>query len=152
LLLFRELGGKKGIAQTLAYLAWGYLCEGDVAKAHPLFEESCALYKEFVDKAFERLALCGLGWVAFQQGNISLARSLLEEASATFQGEETPNDQDNKAWALSHLARVVAFEGDYVKARALYEQCLAIVKQVDFKVWTPYHLEGLAVVVAAQGE
>src|SRR5262249_52779431 len=40
----------------------------------------------------------------------------------------------------------------YVTARALYEQCLSIVKQVDFKVWTPFHLEGLAAVVAAQGE
>jgi tetratricopeptide (TPR) repeat protein len=152
LLLFREIGEKRGIAQTLAQLAWGYLSEGDVAKAHPLFEESCALYKGFVDKAYERLALCGLGWVAFQQGNIALARSLLEEASATFQGEETPNNLDNKAFALSHLARVEAFEGDYVKARALYEQCLAIVKQVDFKVFTPFHLEGLAAVVAVQGE
>ena len=152
LLLCRERGNKRGTAFALYQIAEGYLDEGDAVKAYPLFEESYALFKEIGDKALARLALWGLGWVAFQQGNIALARSLLEEASTTFQGEESPDNLENQAWALSHLARVVAFEGDYVTARALYEQCLSIVKQVDFKVWTPFHLEGLAAVVAVQGE
>jgi predicted ATPase/class 3 adenylate cyclase/DNA-binding CsgD family transcriptional regulator len=152
LLLFREKGDTRGIAHALQQIANGHQDEGDAVKAHPLYEESSALFKEIGDKASERLALCGLGRVAYQQGKIALARSLLEEASTTFQGEEGTLDQDNKAWALSHLARVVAFEGDYAKARALYEQCLAIGKQVGLKVDTPFHLEGLAAVVAAQGE
>jgi hypothetical protein len=116
-----------------------------------LYEESSALFKEIGAKAYERLALLGLGRVAFLQGKIALARSLLEEASTTFQGEEDPWDQNSKAFALSHLARVVAFEGDYARACALYEQCLAIVKQVGFKIDIPIYLEGLAAVVAAQG-
>jgi len=153
LLLFRERGNTRGIAFALQEIARGYLEEGDAAKAHPLFEEIYALFKEIGDKAYERLAIAGLGWVAFLQGNLSLARSLLEEASTTFQGEEEPAELDNQAWALSHLARVVAFEGDYAKARALHEQCLAIVKQlVGTKPWTHFYLEGLAAVVAAQGE
>jgi predicted ATPase/class 3 adenylate cyclase len=151
LLLCRERGNTLGIAFSLNQIAWGYLDEGDAAKAHPLFEESYALFKEIGHKTYERLALCGLGWVAFQQENIALARSLLEE-SANFQGEEEPPDLDNKAWALAHLAWVVAFEGDYARARALYEQSLAIAKQVSNKVWTLFYLEGLAAVVAAQGE
>jgi predicted ATPase/DNA-binding CsgD family transcriptional regulator len=152
LLLFREIGNKRGIAFALNQLAYGHLGEGDAAKAHPLYEESSALFTEIGEKTYERFALLGLGRVAFLQGNLSLARSLLEEASTTFQGEEDPWDQNSKAFALSHLARVVAFEGDFVKARALYEQCLAISKQVGFKTDMPFHLEGLAAVVAAQGE
>jgi predicted ATPase/class 3 adenylate cyclase/DNA-binding CsgD family transcriptional regulator len=152
LLLFRERGNTRGIAYALNQLAYGHLDEGDAVKAHPLYEESSALFKEIGEKTYERRALCGLGRVAFLQGNLSLARSLLEEVSTTFQGEEDPWDQIGKAFALSHLARVVAFEGDYERARALYEQCLAIVKQVvGFKRDTPFHLEGLAAVVAAQG-
>jgi predicted ATPase/class 3 adenylate cyclase len=151
--LYRERGNKQGIAIALQHIAYGHLCEGDAIKAHPLYEESYAFFKEIGAKAYERLALCGLGRVAFLQGNLSLARSLLEEASTTFQGEEDPDDLENKAWALSHLARVVAFEGDHAMARALYEQCLAIVKQlVGFKLNIPFYLEGLAAVVAAQGE
>jgi tetratricopeptide (TPR) repeat protein len=152
LLLFRERGDKRGIAFALNQLAYGHLGEGDAVKAHPLFEESSALFKEIGEKTYERRALCGLGRVAFLQGKIALARSLLEEASTSFQGEENPWDQDSKAWALSHLARVVACEGDSVKARALYEQCLAISKQGGFTIDTPLHLEGLAAVAAAQGE
>jgi predicted ATPase/class 3 adenylate cyclase len=151
LLLFRERGNKRGIAFSLQQIAWGYLEEGDAAKAHPLFEESHALFKEIGEKAYERLELWGLGWVAFRQGKIALARSLLEE-SANYQGEEEPAELDNQAWALAHLAQVVAFEGDYARARALYEQCLVIAKQVGWKGWTPFYLEGLAAVVAVQGE
>jgi predicted ATPase/DNA-binding CsgD family transcriptional regulator len=151
LLLFREQGNTRGIAFSIAQLAWGYLEEGDAAKAHPLFEESYALFKEIGEKVSERGALCGLGWVAFRQGKIALAHSLLEE-SANYQGEEEPADLESQAWALAHLAQVVAFEGDYAKARALYEQCLDIVKQVSNKRWTPFYLEGLAAVVAIQGE
>jgi predicted ATPase/class 3 adenylate cyclase/DNA-binding CsgD family transcriptional regulator len=150
--LFRERGNKQGIAIALQHIAYGHLCEGDAVKAHPLYEESYPLFKEIGAKAYERLAILGLGRVAFLQGNLSLARSLLEEASTTFQGEEDPYDQYNQARALSHLARVVACEGDHVKARTLYEQCLAIVKQVGFKIDTPFHLEGLAAVVVEQGE
>jgi predicted ATPase/class 3 adenylate cyclase len=152
LLLFREIGNKNGIARSLTEIARGYLLEGDAAKAHPLLEESRALQREIGDKENERVALWGLGRVAFLQGKIALARSLLEEGSTHFQGEETPYDLYKKAWTLSQLAQVVAFEGDHATAHALYEQCLAIVKQVDFKVWTPFYLEGLAAVVAAQGE
>jgi predicted ATPase/DNA-binding CsgD family transcriptional regulator len=153
LLLCRETGDKRGIAFALNQLASGHLDEGDAVKAHPLCEESSALFKEIGDKTMERYALAGLGRVAFLQGNLSLARSLLEEASTTLQGEEDAWDLNSKAWALSHLARVVACEGDYVKARALYKQCLAIAKQlVGFKLDTPFHLEGLAAVVAAQEE
>ena len=151
LLLFRERGNKRGIAHMILQIAWGYLDEGDAVKARPLFEESSALFKEIGHKTYERLAIAGLGRVAFLQGNLSLARSLLE-GSANVQGEEEPAELDNQAWALSQLARVVAFEGDYARARALYEQSLAIVKQVSNKFWTPYYLEGLAAVVAAQGE
>jgi ATP/maltotriose-dependent transcriptional regulator MalT len=152
LLLFREKGNKRDIAHVLSMIAWGHLDEGDVAKAHLLYEEGSALFKEIGDMTYEGLELLVLGRVAFLQGKIALARSLLEEASITFQGEEDPWDQYNKAFSLSHLARVMAFKGDHVKARALYEQCLPISKQVSFKINTPFHLEGLAAVVAAQGE
>jgi hypothetical protein len=54
---------------------------------------------------------------------------------------------------LAHLAQVVAFEGDDATARALYEQCLAIGrKRFPQQSSLPLCLEGLARVVAAQGE
>jgi predicted ATPase/serine/threonine protein kinase/DNA-binding CsgD family transcriptional regulator len=152
LALYKELGDKSGIVQSLHVIAGGYLNEGDAAKAHPLLEESLALNKEVGDQSVEGLVLGALGRVAFHQGNMALARALLEESLTNFQTEDTIDDLDHKAWTLSSLAKVIAFEGDSTTARALYEQCLAIARKVPWKLYTSIYLEGLASVVAAQGE
>ncbi len=152
LLLFRELGNKWGIAVSLQGMAEGFLYEGDADKAHPLLEESLALNKETGDKGNEGLVLGALGQVAFLRGDMVLARSLLEEGVTYFPDEDNVDTQGDKAWTLARLAQVVACEGDDARARTLYEQYLANVKQVDFKIYTPFHLEGLAGVVSVQGE
>ena len=152
LLLFRELGNKWGIAVSLQGMAEGFLYEGDADKAHPLLEESLALNKETGDKWNEGLVLGALGQVAFLRGDMVLARSLLEEGVTYFPDEDNVDTQGDKAWTLARLAQVVACEGDNARARTLYEQYLANVKQVDFKIYTPFHLEGLAGVVSVQGE
>ncbi len=152
LVLYKELGDKSGIVRSLHVIAGGYLNEGDAAKAHPLLEESLALNKEIGDKYVEGLVLDALGRVAFHQGNMVLARALLEEGLTNFQAGDNIDDLDYKAWTLSHLAKVTAFEGDYATAHALYEQCLAIARKVPWKLYTPIYLEGLADVVTAQGE
>ena len=152
LLLLRELDDKAGIAATLQMMSGGYLDEGDTTKAHPLLEESRALYGEMGAKDWEGFVLGDLGRVAFQQGHMALAHSLIEEGLTSFQDEEDLNILDNKAWTLAHLAQVVACEGDDATARALYEQCLAIARKVPWQVNTSFYLEGLAGVVAAQGE
>src|SRR5262249_10621243 len=95
--------------------------------------------------------------VCLYQGNLTMARSLLEESVALLQGED---EQTNKAWSLSLLAKLAAVEDDYTTARVLYEECLMI-KKANFIAKTPRHLErlatasyrdGLAAVAAAQGE
>jgi tetratricopeptide (TPR) repeat protein len=152
LLLLRELDDKAGIAATLQMMSDGYLDEGDTAIALPLLEESHALYREMGAKDWEGFVLGTLGRVAFQQGNMALAHSLIEEGLTNFQHEEDLKNLDNKAWTLSHLAQVVTCEGDAARARELYEQCLAIARKVPWQVSTSFYLEGLAGVVAAQGE
>jgi len=56
------------------------------------------------------------------------------------------------AQSLSLLARVEAHQGDYGAARVLSEESLTIARKVDDKVLIAFCLEGLASVVAAQGE
>ena len=74
------------------------------------------------------------------------------ESLAHLQEENGLNIRDGKARTLAHLAQVVACEGDAATARALYEQCLAMARKGPFRRFTPFYLEGLAGVVAAQGE
>jgi ATP/maltotriose-dependent transcriptional regulator MalT len=152
LLLLRELGDTWSIANTLINIAEGFLNEGDAAMAHSLLEESLVLLRELGDKDYEAYALGHLGRVAFQQGNVALAHSLLEEGLTHLQAKNELSNLDNKAWVLAQLAQVVACEGDDTRARALYEQCLTIARKLPFQLDTPFYLEGLAGVVAAQGE
>ncbi|HYL44303.1 MAG TPA: LuxR C-terminal-related transcriptional regulator, partial [Ktedonobacteraceae bacterium] len=60
--------------------------------------------------------------------------------------------QDCIAWSLSLLGRVAAAQGNYVQARTLCLESLAIIFKVSMKLYLPLLLEGLASVVGAQGE
>jgi len=156
LALCRELGDKEGISAALRLLARERLYfQGDVAEAAVLYEECLALCRELHNGEGEVLG--DLGEVYLFQGNLTMARSLLEESVALLRRED---EQTNKAWSLSLLAKLAAVQADYTTARALYEACLRINK-VSFKANSPWYLEGLAVasyleglaaVVAVQGE
>jgi ATP/maltotriose-dependent transcriptional regulator MalT len=137
---------------SLLNMAEEFLDEGDAAQAHPLLEESRTLFRELGESYYEGLVLGDLGLVAFHQGNMAVAHSLIEECLTHFQAKNELDIRDGKARTLAHLAQVVAFEGDNARARALYEQCLAIARKQPFQRLTPFYLEGLAGVVAAQGE
>src|SRR5262249_54609850 len=137
---------------ALLDLAEGFLDEGDAEQAHPLLEESRALFRELGESYYGGFVLSALGQVAFQQGKMAAAHALLEEGLTHFQAENELDIRDGRARTLAYLAQVVAFEGDHAAARALYEQCLAISRRTPFQRLTPLYLEGLAGVVAAQGE
>jgi ATP/maltotriose-dependent transcriptional regulator MalT len=83
---------------------------------------------------------------------MALAHALLEEGLTHFQAKNELDIRDGRARTLAQLAQAVALEGDHARARALYEQCLDIARKRPFQRLTPFYLEGLAGVVAAQGE
>src|SRR5947209_14711960 len=60
--------------------------------------------------------------------------------------------RESIAESLSLLAKVAAVESDYVTARALYEESLAIAREGNYRINTASCREGWAGVVAAQGE
>jgi DNA-binding CsgD family transcriptional regulator len=56
------------------------------------------------------------------------------------------------AWSRSLYAKTLAYNGDYVAARALYEECLTEGRAVGEKLDIVHDLEGLASVITVQGE
>ena len=78
-----------------------------------------------------------------------MARSLAEESVALFR--ELGN-QWGTAESLSLLGQAAAVRSDYTTARTLYEESLDITKGAGDKLNISSYLEGLAGVVAAQGE
>jgi DNA-binding CsgD family transcriptional regulator/tetratricopeptide (TPR) repeat protein len=149
LAFFREAGDKTAMSATLGLLSEVlFYSQGDAAKAQVLAEESLALSREIGYKGDVGRALSFLGQLFDYQGNIGMARLRLEESLALW---NESGDKEGMGDAIARLARVEAHEGNRAAARALYEQSLAFTRE-------SYHseiascLEGLAGVVAAQGE
>jgi predicted ATPase/DNA-binding CsgD family transcriptional regulator len=143
LTLHREKGNTRGIAYTLSELAVILLVtQGDLATGRALLEESLALARELGDRINMARCFSLLGEASLQQGALTTARSLAEQSLGL--SKET-GDQDLTALGL--LGKVHFVQGDYTAARALYEENLTVPGRVDAP-----SLEGLANVVAAQGE
>jgi len=150
LVFFQQAGNAGASAQTLWLLALiHFYFQGNVAKALALAEQCLALAREMHDSGQEVDALDLLGELALHQGKIALARSLLEEIQALWNEAEDTTGMNNLA---AYMAQVEACEGDYPAARAHFEESLAHLKHGYGKWDTAFSLEGLARVVAAQGE
>jgi DNA-binding CsgD family transcriptional regulator/tetratricopeptide (TPR) repeat protein len=155
LALFREMGDPFGIAASLGGLAWYALWRpGDLPldQAQAMAEESLVLFRDIGTRNYEAWALNILGEITFYQGDTTTARQLLEQSCTLYRelGNEAPI-----AWTLILLGKVLAAEGDLEAARAVCEESLILETRVNVgqSFWdiAPV-LEGLAAVVAAQGE
>jgi predicted ATPase/serine/threonine protein kinase/DNA-binding CsgD family transcriptional regulator len=151
LALHRQLESKIGTADVLLRLAEvRYFSLSAPELILSLLEEALALSKEVGDKMGIAVCLRLLGQFALSQGNAAEAHSLAGEALALFR---EIGDRPNTALALCLLARVEANQGYYPIARTLYEESLATAARgVDDMGLIASCLEGLAAVVAAQGE
>ena len=143
-----------GIVGSLDDLARVAFLRGDLAQVSPLLEESLALAREVGHKLYIAFLLSLLGEIHLCQGNTTRARSSLEESMVLFKeaGSWRGGARRGMAWSLSLLAKVEAHQGDHVSARAFYEESLVIAREMGNKLNIVDCLEGLAVVVATQGE
>jgi predicted ATPase/class 3 adenylate cyclase/DNA-binding CsgD family transcriptional regulator len=150
LAMYRALEHKEGIANGLYHLAEVlFVSQADQVMVRSLLEEGLALYRELSDKDGISVALSLLGEVFLQQGDAVKARSLLEESVAL---SREIGKKKNIAWSLILLGRVAMSEGDSAAACARYEESLEIVKKGNYKWDIVLHLEGLAGLVAVQGD
>src|SRR5260370_2244124 len=150
LALFREIGDKRGIAWSLLLLAGALLSsQGDQVNVRSLLEESLALCKELREKGCMAHALGILGQVILEQDDATTARALSEESLALYR---EIGDRWGIIQSLCLLAQVEVRQDRQVAARARYEESLVLCKEAGDKRSTATCLEGLANVVAAQGE
>jgi predicted ATPase/class 3 adenylate cyclase/DNA-binding CsgD family transcriptional regulator len=176
LALFGELENKLGTAYSLLWLALLLFSQGDLAQARAVTEECLLLNREIGSRSAEanvlpflgeitfyqgdtrsrgflaRRTSALLGEITFYQGDTSTARLLFEKSCAFYR---EVGDEAQLAMTLSFLARIIAAQGDLAAARALYEESLNRGKGVNRTLSfldIPPALEGLATVVAVQGE
>jgi len=151
LAIYRQLENNIGVADILCRLAEArYVSQSDPELIVSLLEESLAISRNVGDKMGLAACLRLSGLLALSQGNATEARLLAEEALALFR--ETGHRQGTSL-SLCLLARVEAKQENYQTARTLYEQSLATASRgMDDMGLVASCLEGLAAVVAAQGE
>ncbi len=145
----RKLEDVSSIADSLFNLARVcFFSGGDRVLAGAHLEESFTLHKTLGDKESVAYCLHLSGLLAMEEGNITSARSLVEQAVAVFQELK---QQHGSALSTTTLARVLAAQGDDTKARSLFRESITIAMKADDKLNIASSLEGLANVVARQG-
>ena len=123
---------------------------GDFAEARKRHEAGLALQREAGDDVGIANALDALGLVAFEQGEIELARRWAEEAYEI--RKRYPEDRRGLALSAYNLADVAREEGDYPRARPLYEQALAGFRALDDRSTIAYVLLALGICLRWQAE
>jgi non-specific serine/threonine protein kinase len=141
LAIWKRLGHREGIVQSLASLGTIAQMQGDYAAAQALFKEALAMRRELGDRHGILRSLISLGHSAVEQGNYADARVLLEEGLAI---SRELNDWLEIGETLYHLGTLAYFQGDYLAANARLEESLAVRRERGFR-------DGIASALAALG-
>jgi ATP/maltotriose-dependent transcriptional regulator MalT len=142
----REIGDTTGVTMSLMTLARVVFWQGDLVRAQTLAEEGLASARETGSTSAEALALALHGEIALALGETTTARLLIEQSHTRWQ---QVGNQGMLASTRALLAKVLAVEGDHSAARTIYEESL--LRDLAIVDIAPT-VEGLAVVVAEQGE
>jgi len=147
--LWRELGDKRGLANTLSILGDTCLLQADYAAAQASYEESLVLFQEIGDKRGIATMVTNLGNVANYTGDYAAARQYQEASVAIFR---ELGDKLGLVIALNNLGVVAEQQGDNFAARRFYEESIATAHELGEKNMVAYALNSLAHVVFLQGE
>jgi len=149
--LYSTLGDQQRLGWVLLLLARVlFLSQGDLAEAQALAEQSLALLREVNDTWIIVFVLNLLGQMRLHKGELAPARELFEASLAI--AKEVGWSRWYIAESQLGLAHVVALQGEVEQARALCQRSLALVREIDNKEGISTCLEGLADIVARQGE
>ena len=153
LAMYMEMSNKLGIADCrhleAMLLFW---TRGDQATIRARLEEGLAISRELGIKS----GMGGMasnayisGWIAFSQGD-TVTALLLEEQS--FALSEEAGDRWGAIAPIIALGRIKAYQGDFAAALAYHEESLTRARELNNYWFIADNLEGMAGVVAAQGE
>jgi predicted ATPase/class 3 adenylate cyclase/DNA-binding CsgD family transcriptional regulator len=142
----REIGDTTGVTMSLMTLARAVFWQGDLVRAQTLAEEGLSRASETGSTSAQALALALHGEIALAQGETTTARLRIEQSHTLW---HKVGNQGMLASTRALLAKVLAVEGDHTAARTMYEESL--LRGLGIVDIAPT-VEGLAVVVAEQGE
>jgi tetratricopeptide (TPR) repeat protein len=128
LLLWRQLGDRLQIADSLHSIGVVARNLGDLDRSRVVVEEALRLYREAGFELGIPSVLLSLGDIAFDLSDYAQATVLFQEGLALARQDGNPY---TVATALMTLARVVRAEGDYARAIELYKESLAAFLELE---------------------
>lgn len=149
--LSRKLGdpGQRSKAFALWNLACVARIQQDYSRAHTLFEESLALYRQTKDAVGITHCLVALGDIALVEDDYDRAKILFEESLVL---RKDIGDKNGMANAYLTLGEVAFGQGDFAQATALSELSLALYVEVGNRSAQGMVLNFIGSVSQAQGE
>ena len=147
--LWRELGDKRGIAQSLNSVANVAFVQGDYARAMALYTESRLIWRELDDQPGLATCLNNLGLLAHYQGDNERARSFYEESLAL---SRSTGDRRSQALCFNNLGDVARAQQDLTRANALYAESLKLWRELGDKRGVISSLNNLAELAHDQGD
>jgi predicted ATPase/class 3 adenylate cyclase len=149
LALYRELGDKKGVADSLGHLGWATMYQGDDERAEALFEESLAAARESKDDWSISYALNALSVMASDRGDFERAKVLWEESLAL---ARKLRDARRRAAVLSNMGFAETVRGDFERAEALLTEQLALSRELKDPLLIAFVLLNRGIIATRRGD
>ncbi len=146
--IYRRLDDKRGVANSLRYLAGTIFFQGDPKRAIPFMEESLSLFRDLGDKPGTAMALNVAGEIILPTGDFARARALTEESLAL---RTELGDKRGVGAALNNLGTIALMTGNYGEAQPLCKKSLEIWHEIGDLWRIALVLDEFAWLSSAQG-
>lgn len=148
-MLCREVGDKRTIAEALNMLGATLSDKGDLESARRVTEEALALRLEFDDPYYAANTMVVLAGVNWQEGNIDEARRLFKESVVI---KDRLGRLAESHYPLIHHATLELEQGELQEAERLLRRGLDILSKIIDKRYVPIYIQGFAVLAERQGK
>jgi len=149
LVLSKEIGDKRGIAESMLRLGNVTNSLGDFELAKNYYEESLDNYKKIDSKSGIAAISLSLGNVALNQGDYGMAKKYNEESLFIF---KEIGHKYGIALSIHNLRNVSLFLGDYELAKKYLEEGLDLLKEIGNKKGMAFSINFLGNIALNQGD
>ncbi len=147
--LSKEIGDKRGIAESMLRLGNVTNSLGDFELAKNYYEESQDVYKEIGSKSGIAATTLSLGQIAFNQGDYGLAKKYFEESLFIF---KEIGHKYGIALSIHNLGDVSLLQGDYELAKKYLKEGLDLLKEIGNKKGVAFSINTLGNIALNQGD
>jgi non-specific serine/threonine protein kinase len=149
LVLFRQVGDRRGAANCVRLLGWMRFEVGDWERAGALLEEGVALARESGNIRGTCNALSSLAYLEACRGDLERAKALGEESLAI---AREAGDTTSASFASNYLAITAMLGGDYERAQTLFEATLETTRITGNQKGQAVSLNNLGLVALCLGD